>query len=294
MYKQIDANIRKTFLLITIFLIFIIGLGWVFAYIFNNVFILYIAVAISLFQAWIGYFYSDKIVLAVSGAKEVSRQEALDLHRIIENLIITAGLPKPKIYIINDPSLNAFATGRDPDHSAIAVTSGLIDKLDKNELQGVIAHEISHIKNYDIRVMTIVVVLVGAIALASNFFLRSLWWGRGGRSRDSGQLGIILMIAGIVLAILAPLIARFIQLAISRKREYLADASGALLTRYPEGLAGALEKIQKYSQPLKRANRATAHLYIANPFSAKKISGFFATHPPIQDRIKKLRKMIGK
>ncbi|MFH1749341.1 MAG: zinc metalloprotease HtpX [bacterium] len=294
MYKQIDANIRKTFLLITIFLIFIIGLGWVFAWIFASPWILYLAVFISIFQAWISYFYSDKIALAVSGAREVKRQEALDLYRIIENLTITAGLPKPKIYIMNDPSLNAFATGRDPDHSAIAVTSGLLEKLDKSELQGVIAHEMSHIKNYDIRVMTIVVVLVGAIALASNFFLRSLWWGRGGRGKDGGQLGVILMIAGIVLAILAPLIAQLIQLAISRKREYLADASGALLTRYPEGLASALEKIQNNSTPMKRANRATAHLFIANPFSAKKISGLFATHPPIQDRIEKLREMIGK
>ncbi len=294
MYKQIDANIRKSFLLIAIFLIFIIGLGWIFSYVFNNVFILYIAVGISLFQAWVSYFYGDKIALAVSRAKEVSRKEAIDLHRIVENLTITAGLPKPRIFIINDVSLNAFATGRDPEHSSIAVTTGLLEKLNKTELQGVIAHEMSHIKNYDIRVMTIVVVLVGAITLASHFFLRSLWWGRGGRDRDGGQLGMILMIVGIVFAILAPVIARIIQLAISRKREYLADASGALLTRYPEGLASALKKIQNNSEPMKGANRATAHLYISNPFSAKKVSNLFATHPPIEDRILKLKEMIGK
>ncbi|MFC1656838.1 zinc metalloprotease HtpX [Patescibacteria group bacterium] len=294
MYKQIDANIRKTFILITFFLIFIVGLGWVFSFIFNNPLILYIAVVISLFQAWISYFYSDKIALAVSGAREVKRAEALELYRIVENLTITAGLPKPKICIITDSSLNAFATGRDPKHSTIAVTTGLLEKLSKSELQGVIAHEMSHIKNYDIRVMTVVVVLVGSIALVSDFFIRSLWWGRGGRNREGGQLGVILMIVGIVLAILAPLIAQLIQLAISRKREYLADASGALLTRYPEGLASALEKIQYNSKPMKRANRATAHLFISNPFSTKKISGLFATHPPIEDRIKQLRAMIGK
>lgn len=291
MYKQIDANVRKTFLLITIFLILIIGLGWLFAWIFASPWILYLAVFISIFQAWFSYYHSDKIALAVSGAREVSRKENVELHRIVENLAITAGLPKPRVYVIHDPSINAFATGRDPDHAAIAVTTGLLDKFKKPELEGVIAHEMSHVKNYDIRVMTIVVVLVGAIALMSHFFLRSLWWGRGGRDRGSGQLGLILMLVGIVLAILAPLIAQLIQLAVSRKREYLADASGSLLTRYPEGLALALEKIQKYSIPMKRASRATAHLFISNPFSAKKVTGLFATHPPIEDRIKKLREM---
>lgn len=292
-YQEIESNQRKTILLISVFLILIIFLGWAFSYIFNNPLILWIAVIIAFFQTWISYYYSDKIALSTAGAHPVKREEALELYRIVENLSITSGLPQAKIYIIEDEAMNAFATGRDPKHSSIAVTRGLLQKLDKTELEGVIAHELSHVKNYDIRVMTIVVVLVGAIALASDFFLRSLWWG-GGRRRDdnSGQLGLILFIVGIVLAILAPLFAQLIQLAVSRKREYLADASGALLTRYPEGLASALEKIQKESKPLQRANRATAHLFITNPFSRKNISNLFSTHPPIEDRIKKLRAMI--
>lgn len=297
MYKEIDSNKRRTVLLMGLFLIFVISVGYVLSLYFNNYFILVVAVIVATVQALTSYYYSDSISLSVSGAKEAPRQEPfLQLHRLVENLSITAGLPKPKIYIINDPSPNAFATGRDPKHASLAVTTGLLEIMDKNELQGVIAHELSHVGNYDIRLMTVVVVLVGVIALISDFALRWMWFGGGRRDNNNeggGQAQLILFVIAIALAILAPLAATLIQLTISRKREYLADASGALLTRYPDGLASALEKISQFSQPLKRANRATAHLYIADPFR-KKVAGLFMTHPPIDDRIKKLRAMIGK
>lgn len=283
------------------FLIFVIGLGYLLSWYFNNQFILVIAVIIAITQALVSYYYSDSITLAVSGAKEVPRKEPfLGLHRLVENLSITGGLPKPRIYLINDSAPNAFATGRDPKHAALAVTSGLLDKLNKSELEGVISHELAHVGNYDIRLMTIVVVLVGVVALLSDFFLRWTWF--GGRRRDSeggGQLQLILFIIAIVMAILAPLAATMIQLAISRKREFLADASGALLTRYPEGLASALEKISQDHEPLEAANKATAHLYIENPFKDNEgsrgfLAGLFDTHPPVKERIKKLRAMISK
>ena len=297
MYKEIDSNKRRTVLLMGLFLVFVIGLGYLLSYIFDNYFILVIAVIIAVVQSLVSYYYSDSITLAISKAKEVPRKEPfLELHRIVENLAITAGLPKPKIYVIDDTAPNAFATGRDPKHAAIAVTSGLLEKLDKVELQGVIAHELSHVGNYDIRLMTIVVVLVGVVALLSDFFLRYMWFG-GGRRRDGdggGQLQLILLIVGIALAILAPLAATLIQLSISRKREYLADASGALLTRYPEGLASALEKIEQDQEPLEAANRATAHLYIESPLKGNNVSKLFSTHPPVEDRIKRLRAMISK
>lgn len=273
-----------------------ISLGYLLSWYFNNQFILVIAVLIAVTQALVSYYYSDSITLAISRAKEVPRKEPfLALHRVVENLSLTAGLAKPQIYMIEDSAPNAFATGRDPKHAAIAVTSGLLEKLNKTELEGVIAHELSHVGNYDIRLMTIIVVLVGVVALMSDFFLRWTWFG-GGRRRDSeggGQIQLILFIVAIVLAILAPLAATLIQLAISRKREFLADASGALLTRYPEGLANALEKISQDNEPLEAANRATAHLYIADPFK-KKVSSLFMTHPPVQERIKRLRAMISK
>jgi heat shock protein HtpX len=302
MYKEIDSNKRRTIFLLAFFLIFVIGLGWILSYVFNNQFILIIAVIIAVVQALVSYYYSDSITLAVSGAKEVPRKEPfLELHRLVENLSITAGLPKPKVYLINDPAPNAFATGRDPKHASIAVTSGLLDKLNKTELEGVIAHELSHVGNYDIRLMTIVVVLVGVVALMSDFFLRWTWFG-GGRRRDSeggGQIQLILLIIAIAMAILAPLAASLIQLAISRKREFLADASGALLTRYPEGLASALEKISNDTEPLEVANKATAHLYIESPFKESSenrgwLAGLFETHPPVNERIKRLRAMISK
>jgi heat shock protein HtpX len=300
MYKQIDSNKRNTFLLISLFLIFIIGLGFVFSYAFNIAWILPVAVFYALFQALISYYYSDRITLLISSAVELPRNKNLILHRIVENLAITAGIPKPKIYLIDDSSPNAFATGRDPKHAAIAVTSGLLEKLDKTELEGVIAHELSHIDNYDIRLMTVVVVLVGIVALVSDWILRWTFWG-GARRRsdsDSGQLQLILIVIGLILAILAPIAAMLIQLAISRKREFLADASGAMLTRYPEGLASALEKISKDKEPLEVANKATAHLYIVNPLKEHEgqssvgwFSSLFMTHPPVEERIKSLEKM---
>lgn len=304
MYKQIDSNKSKTVWLMLFFLIFVVGLGYFLSWYFNNQFILVIAVIVSVVQALVSYYSSDKIALAISQAQEIERKEPyLEIHRLVENLSITAGIPKPKIYIINDSAPNAFATGRDPEHASIALTTGLLDKLDKSELEGVIAHEMSHIGNYDIRLMTMVVVLVGLISLLADFFLRWTWFGGGGRKSDSnsdngGQIQSILMIIGLVLMILSPIIATMIQLAVSRKREYLADATGALLTRYPEGLASALEKISADQEPLEVANKATAHLYIASPLKTdtdEKKSGWanlFETHPPIQDRIKKLRAMI--
>ncbi len=270
-------------------MVIVIAIGWAFSQIYGNSIILYIAVAFSLLMNFFSYWYSDKIVLKISGAQPAEKKDNLELYRIVENLCITAGLQMPKIYIINDPAPNAFATGRNQKHSAVAVTSGLLERLNRTELEGVIAHELSHIGNRDILISTIIVVLVGFIALLSDFFLRFSIF--GGRNRDDNRAGAILMIAGIVLAILAPIAVTLIQLAVSRKREFLADASGALLTRYPEGLASALEKISQYSGAIKRANRETAHLYISNPLGIKKISKLFMTHPPVEERIKALKEM---
>ena len=292
LYTQKDKNIRKTWFLITGFLVFIIGLGYVFSYQFQSPVILLVAVLFSTLMSFISYWYSDKIALSIAGAREVKHDENPELYHILENLCITAGLPMPRLYIINEAAPNAFATGRDPKHAVVAVTQGLLQKLNRSELEGVLAHELSHIGNYDMLLSTVVVVLVGFIALISDWFLRwNFWFGGRDRDNDRGQLGAIMMIAGIILAILSPLIAMLIQLAISRKREYLADASGALLTRYPDGLASALEKISADPTPLRAATNATAHLYISNPFKGKKISALFMTHPPVADRIKALRGM---
>lgn len=275
-----------------LFLIFIIGLGWVFSYLYDNYIVLIVAVVWSATQVLISYYYSDKITLAISRAKEAPRSEPyLLLHRTAENLAIAAGLPKPKIYVIEDTALNAFATGRDPKHAAVTITTGLLEKLENEELEGVIAHEMSHVGNYDIRLMTIIVVLVGIVALVSDLFLRWQWIGGSRRDNKEGQ-GYLMIIA-LLMAILAPIAATLIQLAISRKREFLADASGALLTRYPEGLASALEKIAGDKEILEAANRATAHLYIVNPFKGKMsaVTRLFMTHPPIGERVKALRSM---
>lgn len=287
LYTQQDSNIRKTWLLMTIFLIVVIGLGWAFSYFFGSPAILYFAVFFSIVMNLGSYWYSDKIALKMSGAVLADEKKFKNLYNIVENLSITAGLPKPKIYIINDSSPNAFATGRNAENSAIAVTTGLLDILDKSELEGVVAHELSHIGNRDILISTIVVVLVGFVALLSNMFLR--WSFFGGRSNNSeGNAGIIMFVIGLALAILVPIVATLIQLAISRKREFLADASGALLTRYPEGLASALKKISTNPNQLKRVSKATAHMFIANPFKGKKVSKFFMTHPPVEERINAL------
>ena len=294
LYTQVDKNVARTWILITVFLVFIIGLGYVFSYNLNNPAILWFAVIFSSGTSFISYWYSDKIALSINRAREVKHEENPEFFHIVENLCITAGLPMPKIYIIEDSAPNAFATGRDKSHAAIAVTRGLLEKMNRTELEGVVSHELSHIGNRDILLSTVVVVLVGLVALLSHWFLRSSFWGSGRRNRDSGeggQIGAILALIGIILAILSPLIASLIQLAVSRKREFLADASGALLTRYPEGLASALEKIAADPAPLRAANQATAHLYIANPFKGKKITNLFLTHPPIEERIKILRGM---
>jgi len=291
LYTQQDKNIRKTWILMSLFLIVVIAIGWVFSQALESPVILYVAVAFSLLMNFFSYWYSDKIVLKMSGAKEISHENSRELYHIVENLCITAGLHLPKIYIINDPAPNAFATGRNQEHAVIAITSGLLEKLNKTELEGVISHELSHIGNRDILISTIVVVLVGFVALLSHFFLRFSLFGGRGRGRGDGRAQVIMMIIGIILAILAPIAVTLIQLAISRKREFLADASGALLTRYPDGLASALEKISKDPTPMKRANKATAHMYISNPFKGKKVSKLFMTHPPVEERVRALRGM---
>lgn len=297
LYRQIDSNKRKTWLLVSIFFVAIILIGYVFSYALNDSSILYFAVIFSIVFSFASYWWSDKIVLAMSNAKEIDHNSNRELYHVVENLCLTAGLPVPKIYIIDDTAPNAFATGRDPQHAVIAVTSGLLQKLAKAELEGVIAHELSHVGNRDILLATLVTVMVGLIVLLADWFRR--WSFFSGRKRNQGegggQLGVILMIAAIILSILAPLFAYLMQFAISRKREFLADANGALLTRYPEGLARALEKIAADKEPLEVANRATAHLYIASPFKQDeehKIGFFtklFMTHPPMEERIRVLR-----
>lgn len=297
LYTNIDYNIRKTWLLITIFLIFIIGLGWFFSYYFESQAILIIAVIFSILTSFLSYWHSDKIILSMTRAREIKKEDAPELYRLVENLCITAGLPLPKIYILNEMAPNAFATGRNPKHAIIAVTQGLLQKLEKSELEGVLAHELSHIGNRDILLQTIIVTLAGIVALLSDIFLRMTFFGgiRRRDNRESGQIGAILMILALIAAILAPLAAMLIRLAISRKREFLADASGVLLTRYPEGLARALEKISADQTPLQVANNATAHLYIVNPFRGQQLISWFTklfmTHPPIKERIKILRNM---
>lgn len=294
-YNQIESNKRKTVFFLGFFLILVIALGWVFSYAFNSPAILYIAIAIAVIQALVSYYSGDKIALSMSGAKEIAKKDNPRLWNSVENLCITAGLPMPKVYIINDPAPNAFATGRDPKHSSVAVTSGLLDQLSDSELAGVVAHELSHVGNYDIRLMTIVVVLVGVITILSDLFLRSriFGWGGNDENKGNGQLQLIILVIAIISAILAPIAATLIQLSISRKREFLADSSGVSLTRYPEGLASALEKISKYKIPMQNASGATAHLFISNPLGKKQsyLSKIFSTHPPIEERIALLRKM---
>lgn len=289
LYKNADSNVRKTWLWMFIFAIFIIGLGWVFSYNFGNSYILYGAVAFSVIWTITSYWNSDKMVLHNLKAKEVDLQANKELYRLVENLSITAGLPMPRVYVINSPALNAFATGRSPQKAVVGVTSGLLEKLNKTELEGVLAHELSHIGNRDTLLATVLVIMVGFIAILSDWFLRFSFFGGRRDSREGGQLGAILAIAGLVLAILSPIIASLIQLAISRKREFLADAQGALLTRYPEGLASALEKIAQDPNQIKTINKATAQLFIANPFKKKNLAGLLATHPPVEKRIAALR-----
>lgn len=296
-YSAISSNKNKTWAIMLLFVLIITTIVYVFSKALGYG---YSLAGIALILAGItsigSYYYSDKLVLATSGAKEIEKKDNPELFRIVENLCIGDGLPSPKIYVINDPSPNAFATGRDPKHSVVCVTTGILSILNETELEGVIAHELSHVKNFDIRLMGIVATLVGFIAIIANLFTNQLWFG-GIRDREDRGNGIqsIFLILGIILAILSPIVATLIQLAVSRKREFLADASGALLTRYPEALANALEKLSKDPHTLRTANNATAHLFIVNPFKGKQakqwFSSLFDTHPPIEERIKILRSM---
>jgi heat shock protein HtpX len=290
LYTHQTENVAKTYVIMAVFLCIVMGVGWALSYYFNSFAILIAAFVFAVLTNIWSYWNSDKVALSMARAHAADPAQYSELHQIVENLAISAGLPKPKIYIIDDPAPNAFATGRNQEHAAIAVTSGLISMMDRTELEGVLAHELSHVGNRDILVSTIVVVLVGFVALASQFFMRSMFWG-GSRDREERQ-NPALMILAVALVVLSPIVATLLQLAISRKREFLADASGALLTRYPEGLANALRKIGSYAQPMQTANTATAHLYISNPFgpgaARSAIARLFMTHPPIEERIKAL------
>lgn len=294
-YLQARSNVKKTWFLMGSFLTVVIAAGWALSYVYDNPVILYAAVAFSLVGNFFSYFNSDKVALKVSGAKPMDPKnpDHRQVLRIVENLAISQGMPTPRVYIIEDSAMNAFATGRDPKHAAMAFTTGIIKELEKKELEGVAAHELAHIKNRDILVMTIVVVLVGFISIIADMFMRGAFNNRGGDDRARA----IILVVGIVFAILSPFVAKAIQLAISRKREYLADASGVEMTRYPEGLASALEKISKQNKPVKRAGTATAHLYISSPFldrdktSVDFLERIFSTHPPITQRIDNLRGM---
>jgi len=296
LYHDSAMNKRKTWFLMSGFFVLVMIIGYIVSWYFNSPIILVIAVLFSCVSSFVSYWWSDKIVLSMSGAKLVDHDNGKEIYHLVENLCITAGLPLPKIYIIEDSAPNAFATGRDPEHAAIALTSGILAKLDKAELEGVIAHELSHIGNRDILISTVATVLVGTIILITDWSARSAFWGRRSNNSENsnGALGLIII---ILLSILAPLSAQLLQLAVSRKREFLADASGALLTRYPEGLARALEKISADPDELEVANRATAHMYIISPLKGdsderKKTSWLakaFMTHPPIEERIARLR-----
>jgi heat shock protein HtpX len=292
LYTHKSSNIGKTWLLMAVFLVLLVAVGYFASLYFGNVNILYIAFGISMFMNVLSYWYSDKIALSMAGARAVNMQNAdeREIHRILENLSITAGIPNPRLFIINDPAPNAFATGRNKEHGAVAVTTGLLQTLEKSELEGVLAHELAHIGNRDTLLATAVVILVGLVVIVSDIVTRSMIFG-GGRDRENNQAGMVLMIIGIVFLVLSPIIATVIQLAISRKREFLADSTGALITRYPEGLAGALRKISSYGAPMTHANNAMAHMYISNPFGAKAMKGIskmFMTHPPVEERIKAL------
>jgi len=297
MYEQITRNKWRSFFLVLFFLVLIFILTWIFGELTGlGPYGLILAIVLASILTFGSYYASDKIVLAISRAKPVKKKDYPYLYNVVEGLAIAAGLPKPRCYIIDDTAPNAFASGRNPDNSVIVVTKGLLQKLNRAELEGVIAHEMSHIKNYDILVQTLTVVMVGVIVLLSDWILRSFFWGRGRRkssSKGGGNVTAIFVIVGLVLAVLSPLIAQFIRLAISRKREFLADASGALLTRYPPGLASALRKLASDREPLEAANKATAHLYIVNPLKdiKGKVNKLFSTHPPVEERIAALEKM---
>jgi heat shock protein HtpX len=286
-YSQIAANKRKTAFLMIAFILLVSGLGWIFGQWMADQYITYYVIIGALIYVAFSYFTASKAALAINRAREIQKRDNPRLYRIVENLAITDGLPMPKVYIMEDPAPNAFATGRDPNHASVAVTTGLLDVMDDKELQGVMAHELGHVKNYDIRVSIVAFALVAVVALIADIMLRISWF----RDNDDSNSSQLFFVIGIIAAILAPFAATMIQLAISRKREYLADATGALTTRYPEGLASALEKISAHGSAMKRQNTSTAHLFFANPLKKKGLSGLFSTHPPIEDRIKRLNEM---
>lgn len=297
--QQISSNKFKSNLIVIGFVLFITSISWLFAEVLGyGLSFVGIALIFSGVTGLISYYFSDRIILSISQARPADRQRDFDFYTVTENLTMSARMPMPKLYVIEDSSMNAFATGRDPEHGVVVASRGLLDRLDRSEIEAVVAHELSHIRNYDIRLMAIVTILVGMVTLLADWFLRMSLWGGVSRDRDrnSGQIGVILMVAGFVLALLSPLIATLIKLAISRRREFLADASAVGLTKYPEGLARALEKLASDREPLEAANKATAHLYIVNPLtnlSRNKSVGLFAnlfsTHPPIEERISRLR-----
>lgn len=304
-YEAVSANKRKSALVIALFIVFFTAavyfltqaLSVFMGYQPGGLGYLGFALIISGLMSFFGYYFSDRIVLGISGARPADRNRDFQFYTVTENLSIADGLPKPKLYVIEDSAPNAFATGRDPDHAVICATTGLLNKLTRSELEGVIAHELSHIKNYDTRLMSVVAVLVGTVALLGDWLLRVRWLGRRDRDGEGGQIAVLFMILGIVFAILSPIVAQLIQLAISRRREFLADSSSVYVTRQPSGLINALQKISGDSEPLEAANKATAHLYIVNPFKDKAksavgwFSGLFNTHPPVEERIKALQKM---
>ena len=300
LYTQQSSNIYKTWLLMALFFGVVIAIGWVFSQVFNNPGILYIAVILSIVMNIVSYWFSDKIVLRMHHAEPVEMKSHPELYRVLENLTIAAGLPMPKFYMIEDAQPNAFATGRNPQHAVVVVTRGLMERLDRSEIEGVLSHELSHIGNRDMLVSTVAVVLVGFVSILADMFMRSMWFGSMGRdNNERGNSAGVFVIIGIALSILAPIFASLLQLAISRRREFLADTSGALLTRYPEGLASALQKISSYSRPLATATNATAHLFLHNPFGADTnatrktpfLIKIFSTHPPIEERIAALKGM---
>lgn len=291
-YTQQSSNIRKTWLLMTAFLVLVIAIGYGASWYMGNSVIVYIAVAFALGMNMYSYWFSDKLVLRMTNAVEANMDQHRELINIVENLSITAGLPMPRVYVVNDQAPNAFATGRNPEHAVVAATTGLLEMLDRNEIEGVMAHELAHVGNRDMLVMTVAVVLAGFIAILADFLMRSMIF--GGNNRDRHPIFLVVAIVGIILA---PIAAQMIQMTVSRKREYVADATGALLTRYPEGLASALEKISGAKIPMRKASHATAHLFISDPFGGEKqsflhkIGGLFQTHPPAADRIARLRGM---
>lgn len=290
MYSAIAANKRNTVFIMAVFFLIIAGLGWVFSEVYGSTGIFWGALIGSAIYALVQYFAAAKLALAMNGAKEIAKRDNPRLYRMVENLTIATGMPMPKVYVIDDPAPNAFATGRDPQHAYVAATTGLLDIMDDNELEGVLAHELGHVKNYDIRVMMIVFGLVSAIGLIADMFLRMMWFG----DSDNRPSNPIMLALGIAAAILAPIVAILVQLAVSRQREYLADATGAQTTRYPDGLASALEKLQQHGTALKRQNSSTAHLFFANPLKGGGLTNLFSTHPPLEARIARLRGMNGK